>query len=90
MEKRHVSGSSMTCLVIPGDLLARTDYTPLEKMVLAYDQMNETPETSDRSCAEFLGVPIDSVATARDRLTFLGIEVETHRAADLTEDEYYV
>ena len=90
MEKRHVAGSEMAYLVIGADILERTDYTPVEKMVYAYDQQNETPETSDASCAEFLGVTIESVKNARDRLTELGVEVETHRAADLTEDEYYV
>ena len=90
MAKRHVAGSSMGYIVLTGDILERTDYTPLEKMVYAYDQQNETTATSYESCAEFLGVPIESVAEARDRLTFLKADVETHRDSDLTEEEYYV
>lgn len=90
MKKRHISGSSMNYIVLSADLLERTDYTVTEKLVYAYDQQNETPETSDESCARFLGVSVNSVKEARDHLAFLGVEIENHRAADLTEGEYYV
>lgn len=89
MKKRHVAGSGMGYLVL-SDELEEKGLTLLEKVVLAYDNTNETPETSDASCAEFLGVPVTSVAEARDTLARLGYKVEDHRDSDLTEDEYYV
>lgn len=88
--KRHIVGSSINYLMIPSDILEDPNLTPLEKMVLAYDDTNETPLTSDASCAECLGVEASQVASARDNLRDMGYNVETHREKDLTEDEYYV
>lgn len=88
--KRHVTGFGIGFLLMEGNLLERTDLSPLEKLVLAYDLGNETPLTSDTSCAESLGVTPSEVTAARDFLISIGEEVETHRDSDLTEDEYYV
>lgn len=88
--KRHVSGYGIGFLLVEGNLLERTDISPIEKLVLAYDLGNETPLTSDESCAESLGLKTEEVTAARDHLTALGEQVETHRSADLVEGEYYV
>ena len=90
MEERHVAGYGIGFLLIGSDILEREDISPLEKLVLAYDSINETPCTSDKSCAESLGVPTEQVTAARDRLLKMGETVETHRSADLSEEEYYV
>lgn len=87
---RHVAGFGMTALVVGSDILERTDLTPLEKLVLAYDEQNETPETSHKSTAENLGVSTSDVAHAREVLKAKGFTVENHTESDLTEDEYYV
>ena len=88
--KRHVTGYGIGFLLIEGNLLERTDLSPTEKLVLAYDLGNETPLTSDQSCAESLGLQSGEVTAARDHLKELGEFTEPHRESDLTEDEYYV
>lgn len=89
-QKRHVAGYGIGILMVSGNLLERTDISPLEKLVLAYDEQNETPSTSDESCASALGVETSEVTSARNHLQSLGENVESHRESDLTEEEYYV
>lgn len=88
--KRHVTGYGIGFLLVEGNLLERTDLTPTEKLVLAYDLGNETPLTSDKSCADSLGLFIDEVTAARNHLEEMGEFVEPHRGSDLVEGEYYV
>lgn len=89
-DKRHVTGYGIGFLLVEGNLLERTDLSPIEKLVLAYDLGNETPLTSDESCAECLGITTEQVTRARNHLNELGEFVEPHRNSDLSEGEYYV
>lgn len=90
MEKRHIAGSSMGYLMLTAPTTDTENLTLVQRCVLAYDEQNETLATSDESAAEFLGLTTGTVAEARDFLAAHGFEVETHRASDLDEDEYYV
>ena len=88
---RHVAGYSMLTLYVDESLLSDERLTLVDAVVAAYDEQNETPWTSDSSCAEYLGIAVEEVTESRNKLTSLGdFTVEDHRKADLTEEEYYV
>lgn len=88
---RHVAGYGMATLYVDESLLQDDRLSPVDVLVAAYDEQNETVETSDKSCATFLGITEEEVATSRDKLLSLGdFTVENHRASDLEEGEYYV
>ena len=88
---RHVAGYGMVSLYVDESLLQDDRLSPVDVLVAAYDEQNETVETSDKSCAAFLGITEAEVAASRDKLLSLGdFTVENHRESDLEEGEYYV